>query len=70
MRQAGVLHKPVLMLAIACEAKRGRVAGRSGLPTFMDLSRSFSAGAVVEDNLVAQLRSSGRRLVRALQGPC
>lgn len=35
----------------------------AGLPTFIDLSRSFSAGEVTEDNLVGQLRRRGRRLV-------
>lgn len=38
---------------------------QGGLPTFMDVGNSFSAAAVTEDNLIDQLRSHGKRLVRA-----
>ena len=35
-----------------------------GLPTFIEVSRSFSAAAVEEDNLLQQLRNAGHKLVR------
>ncbi|KAK9833550.1 hypothetical protein WJX81_004970 [Elliptochloris bilobata] len=45
---------------VTMQRVKGLMTG--GLPTFIDLSRSFSAAAVTEDSLVAQLRLTGRRL--------
>ena len=36
---------------------------QGGLPTFIDVGKSFSAAAVTEDNLIDQLRTNGKRLV-------
>ena len=36
-----------------------------GLPSFFDISNSFTAGAVADDNLVDQLAAAGHRLVNA-----
>lgn len=41
-------------------------ASQGGLPTFLDIGESFSASALAEDNLLAQLASAGKRLVRRL----
>ena len=35
-----------------------------GLPTFFDISRSFSAGALQEDSLLHQLQLQHKRMVR------
>lgn len=39
---------------------------QGGLPTFLDIGESFSASALTEDNLLAQLVAAGKRLVRCL----
>ena len=44
--------------------QRLRALATGGPPTFFDISSSFSAAAVAEDNLLAQLRGAGRKLVR------
>ena len=38
-----------------------------GLPTFFDISRSFSAGTLTEDNLLHQLTPQGKRVVSLLK---
>jgi phosphatidylinositol glycan class O len=38
-----------------------------GPPSFFDVSSSFSAGAVRDDNLVDQLAGAGHRLVRGMR---
>ena len=35
---------------------------QGGLPTFIDVGSSFAAAAVMEDNLIDQLKAAGRRL--------
>jgi hypothetical protein len=37
---------------------------QGGLPSFFDVSSSFTAGDVQEDNLIDQLAAAGRKLVR------
>lgn len=36
---------------------------KGGLPTFLDVGKSFSASAIVEDNLIHQLKVRGDKLV-------
>ena len=43
--------------------QRLRALLTGGMPTFFDISRSFSAGALVEDNLLHQLAAQGKRMV-------
>jgi phosphatidylinositol glycan class O len=47
-----------------CHYSLGLLTG--GLPTFVDVSNSFGAAELAEDNLVAQAASAGRRV--ALSG--
>ena len=45
-----LLHQSVLLLQ------------QGGLPTFVDIGSSFSAAAIAEDNLLAQMRLAGQRV--------
>lgn len=45
--------------------QRLKALATGGLPTFFDISNSFTAGALDEDNLLDQLAGAGRRMVRA-----
>lgn len=46
--------------------QRLKALATGGLPTFFDVSNSFTAGELGEDNLVDQLAGAGRRLVSCL----
>lgn len=43
---------------------RLKALATGGLPTFLDVGESFAASKLSEDNLVAQARAAGLRLVR------
>lgn len=44
--------------------QRLKALATGGLPSFFDVSNSFTAGELQEDNLLGQLAGAGRRLVR------
>ncbi|KAF8072619.1 hypothetical protein HT031_000279 [Scenedesmus sp. PABB004] len=49
--------------AAAAHPRAPAAAAQGGLPTFLDVGQSFSASALSEDNLVAQLTAQHKRLV-------
>ena len=44
--------------------QRVKALTTGGLPTFFDISRSFTAAELAEDNLIDQLHRHGFRMVR------
>jgi len=43
--------------------QRLKALATGGLPSFFDVSNSFTAGALAEDNLIDQLAAAGKRMV-------
>ena len=63
---SGAVLAPFVADAPTATLQRLKALLTGGMPTFFDISRSFSAGALQEDNLVHQLVAAGKRAVRLL----